>query len=205
MEKALKGVPPTDFPKAEFGGEEEEEMVTVTVCTESQLLATPNCPHTETRTYRRGEQPTDYCTIHAEGERVAVPSVTGMEEAEARAALQAAGLVPSVTYSYSSVYSQGVVMGQAPQAGTMVSPGSTVVINVSKGPLSQTPIPNVVGMAETAAKDALSAAGFNYKVVYQPTLKPEEVGLVIRQFPVGGASASPGSQVIITVGKKSDI
>ncbi len=201
MEKALKGVPPTDFPKAEFGGQEEEEMVTVTVCTESQLLATPNCPHTETRTYRRGEQPTDYCTIHAEGERVAVPMVTGMEESEAKEAIRAAGLVPSVTYSYSSVYSQGVVMGQSPQAGTMVSPGSTVVINVSKGPLTQTTIPNVVGMAETAAKETLAAAGFTYKVVYQPTLDPEEVGIVIRQFPTGGASASPGSQVIITVGK----
>ncbi|MGQ9705039.1 MAG: PBP1A family penicillin-binding protein [Actinomycetota bacterium] len=202
MEKALEGVPPTDLPRAEFGGRGDEEMVTVTVCTESQLLATPYCPHTETRTFRRGEEPTDYCHLHTEGQRVAVPAVTGMEESEAVAAIRGAGLVPKITYTNSTVFPTGMVVGQTPLAGTMVSPGSTVTISVSRGPSPQAVIPSVVGLSETAAKEALVSAGFTYKVVYAPS-GPENVGVVIYQFPGGGSSAPAGSQVIITVGKSS--
>lgn len=203
MVKALEGVPPSDFPRAEFGNTNEEDIVTVTVCTESQLLATPYCPHTETRTYRRGEQPTDYCNIHTERQKVTVPAVTGMDESAAVAAIRGVGLVPSVSYVYSSVVPYGTVIGQSPSAGTMVNPGSTVAVTVSKGPSPQTLIPNVVGMNETAAKETLTAAGFTYKVVYAPTQDPTKVGIVIYQFPGGMSSASPGSQVIITVGKSS--
>jgi len=202
MVKALEGVPPSDFPEAEFGGERSEDTVTVTVCTESQLLATPYCPHTETRTYRRGEEPTDYCHLHTQGQKVTVPAVTGMEESEAKDAIRAAGLVPNVTYVNSTVVPAGRVVGQNPLAGTTVSPGSTVTISVSRGPSPQGTVPNVVGMGETEAKETLFSAGFAYKVVYTPS-SPDKVGIVIYQFPAGGSSATAGSQVIITVGKGS--
>jgi penicillin-binding protein 1A len=202
MEKALENVPPSDFPEAEFDGDEDEsEWVTVTICTESGMVATPFCPHTETRSYRRGEEPTDTCTIHnSQVQKVTVPGVTGMSESAALEAIRGAGLNPVASYAYSNTVARGTVINQSPLSGTSVNTGSSVSITVSQGPAPQTSVPNVVGMSETAAKDTLTGAGFIYKVVYSLS-DASQVGMVISQFPGGGASAGPGSQIIITVGK----
>jgi len=202
MEKALADVPPTDFPEAEFGSEEEEsEWVSVTVCTDSGMKATPFCPHTESRSFRRGEEPTYSCTIHnTQTQKVTVPGVAGMTESAAVAAIRGADLSPTVNYAYSSVVAKGIVITQSPLAGTSVITGSSVAITVSQGSSPQSSVPGVVGMSETAAKETLSAAGFSYKVVYSPA-GASQVGIVISQFPGAGASAAPGAQIIITVGK----
>jgi penicillin-binding protein 1A len=202
MQNALADVPPTSFPSAEFGYEQEEsEWVTRSICDESGLLATPYCPHTESRSYRRGEQPTTYCNIHSEtAQQAVVPSVLGMGEANARSAISGAGLNPAVSYAYSNSVAKGIVISQSPLGGTTVNAGSSVSISVSQGGAPQSNVPGVVGMSETSAKETLSAAGFTYKVVYSPT-DETQVGIVISQFPGGGAPAGPGSQVIITVGK----
>ncbi len=202
MEKALADVPASDFPKAEFAPREESEWVSVTVCSDSGMLATPLCPHTETRSFRRGEEPRLPCNLHdMQVERVAVPGVTGLSEANAVAAIRAAGLNPVVSYAYSSVITRGIAISQSPLAGTTVNAGSSVSITVSQGESPQSNVPNVVGMSEAAASEALTAAGFTCKVVYSPA-EPSQAGVVISQFPGSGSSAGrPGSQVIITVGK----
>lgn len=200
-EKALKDVPPSDFPKAEYGGEEEEEeTVTVTVCTESGLLATPNCPHTERKTFRRGEEPTEHCNLHDQQREGTVPDVTGMEEGAASSAIRAAGFSVVVSYVNSSLVPQGRVVGQSPPGGTVMSTGSTVAITVSKGPAADVTVPNVVGMGEAAAKQKLSSSGFTYQVYARTVSDPSLVGMVISQFPGGGSTAAPGSTVIIEVG-----
>lgn len=48
---------------------------TVTICTESGLLATEHCPQTATRRFRRGSAPTESCSMHG-------PEDTGSERAE---------------------------------------------------------------------------------------------------------------------------
>lgn len=202
MEAALANVPPSDFPKAEFGWDDEgeEDTVSVTVCTQSGMLATSFCPHTETRTFTRGEEPTQQCPLHSTADQVVVPTVTGMAESGAVAAIENAGLNAVVSHAYSNSVPSGIVINQSPLGGTTVVPGSPVALTVSQGPAPQSTVPNVVGMAETSAKETLSSAGFTYKVVYSPS-SDSQVGVVISQFPGGGASASPGAQVIITVGK----
>ncbi len=202
MENAMASIPPSEFPQATFGQDQQNEgdWVTRTVCTESGQLATPYCPTTETRYYRPGEEPTEKCTIHSSARRNSVPSVIGMEEYAATAAIKAAGLISSVSYAYSASVPAGHVISQTPIGGTTASPGSTVTITVSTGSRPQQGVPNVVGMNETTAKQALSGSGFTYRVVYSPS-DASNVGTVISQFPAGGVSAAPGSQVIITVGK----
>ncbi len=199
-EKALEDVPPSDFPKAEYWQEEAEEAVTVTVCTESGLLATPNCPHTESRTFRRGEEPTDYCTIHDQRREATVPDVVGMDEASASSAIKALGFSLVVSYVNSNQVPQGLVVGQSPPGGTVMSPGSTVAITVSKGAAMEAAVPNVVGLGGEAAKQKLVSAGFTYQVYPRATGDPSQVGIVISQFPGGGSAAPPGSTVIIEVG-----
>ena len=204
MENAMANVPPSDFSKAEFGedeGEGEGDWISRTICTESGLLATPYCPNRETRYFRPGEEPTEKCTLHSSlTRRNTVPSVIGMEEYAATAAIRSAGLNPSASYAYSGSVPAGHVMSQSPIGGTRANPGATVSMIVSTGSRPQGTVPSVIGMNETSAKQALSSAGFTYRVVYSPA-DSSQVGIVISQFPAGGVSASPGSQVIVTVGK----
>lgn len=207
MERALADVNPSDFPTAEFGWDDRDDLestVTRTVCTQSGLLATPYCPHTESRTFEAGKAPTERCPLHSSPNQVLVPTVTGMAEAGAMAAISNAGLNPTVSHAYSSRVANGIVISQSPLGGTQVSPGTTVALVVSQGVSPQSQVPSVVGMDETTAKNTLSSAGFTYKVVYSPA-SANQVGMVISQFPGGGASAGPGSQIIITVGKGSGL
>jgi penicillin-binding protein 1A len=202
MQNAEANVPPSDFPQATYGEDnaDQGDWVACTVCTDSGLLATPYCPNTEVRYYRPGDEPTEYCPIHTSSPRNYVPSVVGMEEYAASAAIRAAGLNPSVSYAYSASVPAGHVISQSPIGGTRATPGATVTITVSTGTRPRQGIPNVIGMDETSAKQTLSNAGFTYRVVYSAS-DSSNIGTVISQFPGGGVSASPGSQVIITVGK----
>lgn len=54
----------------------DPEVVTVTICDDSQLLATRNCPSTHTEKLLRGTEPKTYCTMHAEQKPSQPPSET---------------------------------------------------------------------------------------------------------------------------------
>jgi eukaryotic-like serine/threonine-protein kinase len=69
-----------------------------------------------------------------------VPSVIGMRQQAAEAALRARGLVPVVSDAVSTAPA-GTVTRQNPQGGLHVQRGSTVVIAVSLGPPPPTPTP----------------------------------------------------------------
>jgi penicillin-binding protein 1B len=43
---------------------ESEKMVSVMICPVTGMRATANCPTREMRTYRKGEEPKDFCTFH---------------------------------------------------------------------------------------------------------------------------------------------
>ena len=62
-----------------------------------------------------------------------VPDVAGLTQAQAVAALEAAGFVVSVTTARSSTIPAGSVIEQQPAAGSEAAPGSTVLITVSSG------------------------------------------------------------------------
>lgn len=66
------------------------------------------------------------------GNKIAVPNVVGMPEAQAQTAIRAAGL--ATTFANRSGRSQNVQVGQVesqdPQPGTLASPGTVVYINV---------------------------------------------------------------------------
>jgi len=67
-----------------------------------------------------------------------VPNVVGTSEADAKAGIEAAGLVMDAVDQPSSDVATGDVIAQYPAAGTKVAPGSSVVVAVSVGvPSSQ--------------------------------------------------------------------
>jgi beta-lactam-binding protein with PASTA domain len=131
--------------------------------------------------------------------RVAVPSLVGSTAAAAKSRLRALGLHWS-TSEVASGEPRGTVVRQTPSPGAQVEKGRTVILAVSSGPARVT-VPDVTGVDEQTARESLETAGFEVRVLDQPTSDPAEEGTVVEQDPVGEAEAEKGSVVTITVAR----
>ncbi|KNB53072.1 serine/threonine protein kinase [Streptomyces caatingaensis] len=123
-----------------------------------------------------------------------VPDVGGLSVADATAALRDAGL--QVRVSDDRVYSareKGSVAGQSPAAGAKAAKGDTVTLTVSKGK-EMIAVPDVTGMSESAARKALTDAGFQVRVD-KPFLFPRDS--VESQSVRAGDQAAKGDTITI--------
>jgi eukaryotic-like serine/threonine-protein kinase len=139
-------------------------------------------------------------TVAAPSSSITVPNVAGYSTTQARGTLSAHTLTPgSVSYVCSSSFGKGVVAATTPRAGAKVAKGTTVGISVSTGPC-QASVPNVVGSSLSAAKGALTGAGFsNVASNTSTSCSPSQNGTVIKQTPGAGTSVSTGQTVTLTV------
>ena len=143
--------------------------------------------------------------------QVAVPDLSGLDQAQAASALQAKGLVLGLPVSQetSTTVPAGQVASQSPSAGTSVATGSTVTIVVSTGaptPSSSpsptgTPVavPSVLTMPRAQAEQLLKSDGF--VVVDKFGTNALGSGIVYDQSPNAKTMAPFGSTVTIWVGK----
>lgn len=132
-------------------------------------------------------------------ETLVVPDVVGLSVNEATRTLVQEGFKYSVKYQSSDVVARGRVIRQTPVAGSEEKRGSVVTIYVSTGK-AKVAVPNVVGLDESAATDALETAGFVVQPLDTPTTDPTKIGIVISQSPAAGSLANRGSVVKIYVG-----
>ena len=128
---------------------------------------------------------------------VAVPDVVGEAFASANSILQGAGFAVSKR-DVESTEEAGIVVGQSPAGNSSVAEGSTVTVQVSKGP-KPVAVPSVTGMSAEQATAALQRAGFETSVQTSTTDQPNLDGTVIAQNPAARAKALPGNTVTITV------
>jgi eukaryotic-like serine/threonine-protein kinase len=129
--------------------------------------------------------------------KVTVPSLIGESRDDAIAALSERGL----KFKVADVYSKedaGTVVAQFPTPRRRVNKGSSVRINVSRG-LQPIGIPTVVGETFESASSQLQGAGF--AVARQDVDSEQPKGIVVRQSPAGGAQASRGATVTLSVSK----
>lgn len=133
-------------------------------------------------------------------ESVTVPKVEGQTEANAKSALEAAGLkVGTVTEDNSDTVPAGNVIRQNPAGGNSVEKGTTVSLVLSKGP-NQVKVTDVVGHEESRAINELQADGF--QVVVKDEYSDEiQKGLVVRMSPDRGKPVAPGSTVTIYISR----
>jgi beta-lactam-binding protein with PASTA domain len=136
-------------------------------------------------------------------QQVDVPEVTGETQAEAKAALTAAGLKLGTVTAQAAPGAQaaGTVLSQSPTAGTSLQTGQAVSLVVAQAP-KEVAVPEVVGQSETQAAATLGRAGFNPKSVSRAVSEAEavKVGMVLKQSPAGGRLAPKGATVTIAVG-----
>jgi eukaryotic-like serine/threonine-protein kinase len=128
---------------------------------------------------------------------VDVPSVIGLQFAQASAALQAQGFAVARS-DVDSERPKGEVVDQSPSG--QAQSGSTITLSVSKGPKLST-VPDVTAQDEDSARSALEQSGFVVQVERQDVTDPGLEGIVLSQIPTGGTRAKEGSTVTITVGR----
>ena len=130
---------------------------------------------------------------------VIVPDVTNQTQANAAAALAAAGLTTgAIGTANSSIVPAGSVIGQNPAAGTSAAPGSAVALTVSLGP-ALVAVPNVVNQTQANASAALAAAGLTTGAITSATSATVPAGSVISQNPAAAVTVVPGSAVALVV------
>ena len=128
-------------------------------------------------------------------EKVSIPNVVGMTQANATSKLESAGFSVNVTTSASDDVDKGNVIKQS-DTGT-AKKGSTITITVSSG-ASSVQVPSVVGKTESDAGSALEKAGFKYDIQRESSSTVAK-GNVIRQSPSSGSSAKKGDTITIYV------
>jgi beta-lactam-binding protein with PASTA domain len=116
---------------------------------------------------------------------VGMPPITGMQQGEALAQVQQAGLSAQVFTDCSEV-ARGEVIAQLPGVGQSVPAGSEAVLLVSAGPAPSSslmvPLPDVVGLSEADALAKLQEAGLSPQIVrdFSPAVP---LGVVGAQLP----------------------
>lgn len=135
--------------------------------------------------------------------QVEIPDVTGMTEAQAVSALKSAGLTPKAGTSVSSdSVREGSVVSTSPSHGTPVDAGTTVEYSLSSGK-STVQVPDVSGMSESEALNALKSAGLTGKIGSQKESDSVESGCVIAQNPSSGVKVAAGETVTLTISSGS--
>ena len=113
---------------------------------------------------------------------VTVPSVVGLTQAAATAAISGVGLVADVSSANSTFAPIGTIASQSPAGGSSVAPGSHVAVVTSLGAL----VPNVVGQTQAAATTAITNAGLTLGTVTTQSSATVASGKVISQSPASG-------------------
>ncbi|MGI8681439.1 MAG: Stk1 family PASTA domain-containing Ser/Thr kinase [Mycobacteriales bacterium] len=122
---------------------------------------------------------------------VPVPDVRNTDVATASAELRAKGFKVATALAYSDTVARDLVIAVNP---TVAAPGSTVTLQVSRGPQLFV-VPNVEGIPVGRARARLLAAGFRVKVISVP-FGP---GRVLAQSPGGNSMAAHGTTVTLSV------
>ena len=93
------------------------------------------------------------------------------------------------------------MLAQDPGGGTQQPPGTTVTLTVSKGP-STSLVPDVTSLDEQSATDDADERRLQGQLEQPERAELRgRTGIVLRQNPLGGASARPGATVTIVVGR----
>ena len=136
-------------------------------------------------------------TVSTGPSKVRVPDVLGETRDQAVSELTSAGLKANVV-PVNSLEPVDRVLATAPKAGTEVIIGTTIRVNVSKGP-KPIAVPNVIGMPFESAESTLQGAGF--AVAREDVDDDDPVGVVVGQSPAAGTQQGKGSVITLQVSK----
>jgi beta-lactam-binding protein with PASTA domain len=127
---------------------------------------------------------------------VSAPSVVGFTVPDATQALQSVGLVIGDIQERPSDQPKGVVLEQTPRSGEVVTKNTRVNLVIAGDP--EPVIPDVVGLSQSEATNALLDAGFRVGMIEtEDSAKP--AGTVVKQNPVAGNTAPKDTEISIVL------
>ncbi len=132
-------------------------------------------------------------------ETVTVPEVKGKQLALARQILEDNRLRVNVAETYDSNVPAGQVVSQDPDVGKTVKSDRLVTIYVSKGG-EALDMPDLAGLAKSAAVERLQKLGLNLGSVYEKD-SPSEPGTVLSHDPTTGTKINRGQTIDLVVSR----
>lgn len=124
-----------------------------------------------------------------------IPNVIGMGQDEAQAAFSAEGFENVEYVTQKSDEAEGTVLGVDPEAGEKALSTTAITVTVAEAYR----IPDVSGMTESEALQAVADAGYNGYSVYVYSEEPE--GTVLGCDPPAGEKLASGSDVAVQIAK----
>jgi beta-lactam-binding protein with PASTA domain/predicted Ser/Thr protein kinase len=140
-------------------------------------------------------------TLQVSTGTIKVPDVTGKTEAEARSTLTDAGFADSQIVSQSvesDTVPVGAVVDTDPRAGSAVSAGEDITLNIAAAPETIT-VPNVTGQTEAAARQTLRNAGFTNVSRVDSEGDGEQAGIAVGTDPPAGSKVAPDDEIVLLV------
>lgn len=127
---------------------------------------------------------------------VVAPDVVDLDIGLARQVIDAAGLHVGRVDTLQHDGAFGTVLAMSPPAGSNARVGDTIGVTISSGPPA-VPVPNVVGLTVSAARDRLAAAGLRVGALEQRF--EGKAGTILAQRPAPGELVTRESGVNLTI------
>ena len=129
---------------------------------------------------------------------VSVSAVAGLSFESAQSQLVAQQLLVQKAYEVSDTVAADTVIRTDPAAGTMVGANTLITVYVSSGK-TQVSMPDLSGMNEQMAKDAIQQAQLTLGTIVQAHSATIPKGQVIESDPVSGTKLAQGAIVNLTI------
>ena len=129
---------------------------------------------------------------------VAVPNVVNQTYDNAYNTLYSSKLLVIKTFQNSDTVPADTVISQDPAAGTKVPENTSITLYVSSGSQLAS-IPNLLGMTEKDATDALTALKLNLGTITQDQSATYPAGQVISSDPAANTQIAPGTTVNLVI------
>ena len=131
---------------------------------------------------------------------IEIPDLTGSDQTEALADLQALGFKVGIENSADPNVPSGAVIRTQPLANTVTNPETLVTIIVSVGP-EAFPVPYIVDLETPRGVYIIEQNGFILGQTLEVNDDTVPRGFIISQNPIAGTKMSPGSSVDLVVSK----
>lgn len=139
--------------------------------------------------------------VSSGSDAVEVPDLVGMGENAAIQELNDAGLrLGNTTQEETGEEDPGTVLGSSPSPGEEVAPETAVDLVVAAA-ITEVEVPDLGGMSQEQAQDALGEADLTGTFIGEPT-GDVEPGQVVRQEPGAGTGVAPGSTVQVVIAEE---
>ncbi len=135
-------------------------------------------------------------------ETIVIPNIIDLDFISASDYLKSLGLIviSSKAPLTDIINEPGIVMKVLPSPGTEVGVNSVVKLVISTSELL-VPVPNLVQLSLEQAKNNLDSDNINYEISYINTDYSVQEGTVLGQNPEAGTYISPGSSIILFIGR----